>query len=186
MNLEEMKNLSPDKQAELFSKLKGIRHQSKQVVYSAMYGVTPAGLVRNTGMSMANAEKLHATFWKINWSVKAAADNMTVKTCDGSKWMFNPVSKLWYSLRHDKDRWSTLNQGTGTYAFDVWIKHILKRRYQLTANIHDEVVLHIKEGNREKCTKLLRDAMKDCNQELNLNRELDCDIQFGQAYSEIH
>ena len=51
---------------------------------------------------------------------------------------------MWYSLRFDKDRFSTLNQGTGAYCFDTWVKYILSKRPQLTGQFHDEVILEIK------------------------------------------
>lgn len=49
-----------------------------------------------------------------------------------------------------------------------------------------EVILTILKGHREACEKLLRDAIKETNEELNLNRELDIDVQFGDNYAEIH
>jgi DNA polymerase I-like protein with 3'-5' exonuclease and polymerase domains len=70
--------------------------------------------------------------------------------------------------------------------FDMWVKLILKRRRQLTGQFHDEFILTLKIGNREKCEKLIRNAMKELNSMFNLNRELDCDVQFGSRYSEIH
>lgn len=49
-----------------------------------------------------------------------------------------------------------------------------------------EVILTVKEGNREACEKLLRDAIKATNEELKLNRELDISVDFGKNYSQIH
>ena len=49
-----------------------------------------------------------------------------------------------------------------------------------------EVILTIKKGHREGCTKLLRDAIKKTNEQLNLNRELDIDVQYGNSYANIH
>lgn len=103
-----------------------------------------------------------------------------------SLWLKNPVNGLYYSLRFPKDIWSTLVQGTGTYAFDTWIKHIFKRRKQITYQAHDECVITVKKGSREQCEKLLRDAIRDTNEELKLNRELDIDVQFGNSYKDIH
>jgi hypothetical protein len=103
-----------------------------------------------------------------------------------SLWLLNPVSKLWYSLRYPKDIFSTLNQGTGVYCFDLWIKKFTEKRSQLTGQMHDEVILTVKKGYREQCEKLLRESIAEVNEELNLNRELDIDCQFGNSYSEIH
>lgn len=166
--------------------MSSVRHDAKQVNYSCTYGVTPKGIVRNTGMDLNNAEKLHKTYWKRNWAIKAIEDAVKVKTVDGNKWLFNPVSGLYYSLRYDKDKFSTLNQGTGTYCFDRWVYYILEKRPQLTAQFHDEVVLCVKNGSRDKATALLKWCVGKVNKELKLNRDLDVDVQFGNNYSEIH
>jgi hypothetical protein len=104
----------------------------------------------------------------------------------GIEWLFNPVSKFWYSLRSEKDKFSTLNQGTGVYCFDMWIKNFFDSRPQITGQMHDEVILCVKKGYRDQCTKLLKDAVYKVNEQLNLNRDLDVDVQFGLNYAQIH
>ena len=101
-------------------------------------------------------------------------------------WLFNPVSKFWYSLRYIKDIFSTLNQGTGVFCFDIWIGNFMARRRQLTGQMHDEVILCVHKGKREAAKGLLRDAMAKTNRQLKLNRELDIDVQFGLTYADIH
>lgn len=93
---------------------------------------------------------------------------------------------MWYYLKAEKDRFSTLNQGTGTFCFDLWVKFILEARPQLTADFHDEVVLEVRKGNRDKATKLLKDCVGKVNDRLKLNRELDVDVSFGPTYADIH
>lgn len=163
-----------------------IRHNAKQVNYSCTYGITPQGLVRNTGMHLDECSKLHTTYWKRNWSIQAIADACKVKTVNGQKWLFNPVSELWYSLRVEKDRFSTLNQGTGVYCFDEWVGEIRKSGLPVIGQMHDEYIGLIKKGLRDRATKVTKDAVKTVNERLKLNRELDCDVQFGNNYSEIH
>ena len=114
--------------------------------------------------------------------MKKISDSVTTK----QDWLFNPVSKLWYKLRSEKDIFSTLNQGTGVYCFDLWIGFILQRRPQLTAQFHDEIILEIKKGDEPKAEKLLKDSIAKVNKLLKLNRDLDCDVQFGNNYSQIH
>lgn len=166
--------------------LNHIRHGAKQVNYSCTYGITPTGLERNTGMPIDQCTKLHTTYWKRNWSVQAIADACKVKTVNGQKWLYNSVSGLWYSLRHDKDRFSTLNQGTGTYCFDMWVKEIKKSGLPVIGQMHDEYIGLIKLGLRDRATKVTKDAVKAVNIQLRLNRELDCDVAFGNNYAQIH
>ena len=68
----------------------------------------------------------------------------------------------------------------------MWVGFILKKRKQLTAQFHDEIIIDIKEESREGCTNLLKESVMKVNKFLGLNRDLDCDVQFGKNYSEIH
>lgn len=101
-------------------------------------------------------------------------------------WLFNPVSKFWYSLRFHKDIFSTLVQGTASYVFDLWVFNIIDERPQLTGQFHDEICLEIKEGSEEQCRELLTKAIDKTNEFLKLNRVLDISIDFGTRYSDIH
>lgn len=181
-----MKNLTEEEQLRLFNKLSLIRHAGKSTNYAATYGASPPTIARAAGVDLETGEALHKAYWERNWSIIAIADDCVVKNSRGMKWLWNPVAKIWLFLKTDKDRFSTLNQSTGTYCFDRWLFHVLKRREQLTAQFHDEGVWELKKGNREAMTKILNDAMADTNDELNLNRKLDCGIDFGDNYAEIH
>jgi DNA polymerase III epsilon subunit-like protein len=163
-----------------------LRYNYKGGNYALQYGAGIKTLAKQLGITMKEAKVISEAYWERNWSVKAISDSMVTKEVEGSTWQFNPVSKLWYSLRSDKDKFSTLCQGTGTYLFDMWVGFILKEREQLTANFHDEIILEVKKGNRDKCVKLLENSIKKVNRMLKLNRELQVDVQFGVNYSEIH
>lgn len=166
--------------------IKAIRHVYKQVNYAGVYGAGVATMSRTAGCSLGKAEKLIDAYWKRNWSVKRVAEDQIVKMCLGQKWLYNPVSKFWYSLRHEKDRFSTLNQGTGVYCFDTWVKHVRVGGIPIIAQMHDEIVCRVKLGIRERVERHLRRAMVLTNDELQLNRELDCSVDFGCNYGEIH
>lgn len=162
------------------------RKLGKAANYSCVYGASGDTVARSAGISPPEGARLVEAYWKRNWAVKEIANDCRVKLVHGDKWLYNPVSGFWYSLRHDKDRFSTLNQGTGVYCFDLWVGFILRERKQLTAQFHDEIILEIKKGAREKCRELLVRSMKKVNEVLKLNRELGVDIQFGDSYAEIH
>lgn len=166
--------------------VKSVRKVYKSVNYAAVYGAGGPRVAITAGVTERKGYELVEAYWKRNWSVKAIAEEQVVKTCNGSKWLYNPVSKLWYSLRAEKDRFSTLNQGTGVFCFDTWVKNIRKKRPQLTGQFHDEVILCVKKGNREKCTALLKEAINETNKELKLNRELDVSVDYGDNYAQIH
>ncbi len=166
--------------------IKPIRDIFKNGNYACQYGAGPGRLALTADISLNSAQKVWETYWKKNWAIKKVAEQQIVKTVRGTMWLYNPISKLWYSLRYEKDRFSTLIQGTAAYVFDEWVRLFRSKRPQLTAQFHDEVVLHIKKGFRVQCEKLLRDAIEELNNRLKLNRELGIDVQFGSRYSEIH
>ncbi len=163
-----------------------LRHGGKSTNYAATYGAKGPTIARSAGVSEEVGDQLYEAYWKRNWALTAIADECVVKNSRGMKWLWNPVAKLWLYLKVDKDRFSTLNQSTGTYCFDRWVYYILERRPQLTGQFHDEVILELKVGHRKQMTKILKDAVADVNKELKLNRDLDCDVDFGRDYSEIH
>ena len=170
----------------VIKQVSGIRKTYKVVNYSAVYGVGPPKLARELKCSVVFAKQLLESYWERNWSVRKVAESCVVKTVNGQKWLFNPVSKFWYSLRAEKDRFSTLNQGTGVFCFDSWVREVRRVRPQLTAQFHDECVLEVKLGHRPQITKLLKDAISRVNEKLKLNVILAADVQFGHRYSQIH
>lgn len=163
-----------------------VRKVYKATNYAAVYGAGAPRIAITAGCNLKKAERLVESYWKRNWSVRAIAEEQTVKTCHGKKWLFNPVSRLWYVLRFEKDRFSTLNQGTGVWCFDQWVKHIKDGKVPVIFQAHDEVCCLVRKGKRDKLSKFLKECMAKTNEELKLNRELDCSIDFGANYSEIH
>lgn len=166
--------------------LKTIRGIAKNTNYAAVYGAGAPRVAETAGIPVAQAAAILVAYWKRNWSVKAVAAACKVKRCNGQDWLYNPVSTFWYSLRADKDRFSTLNQGTGVYCFDTWVGFVRKRRPQLTGQFHDEIIICVKKGYRAEVEAMLRDAVREANEVLQLNRELDVGVDFGDNYAAIH
>lgn len=166
--------------------LKKVRDIAKNVNYAGVYGAGPPKIAKTGGISLKEAKALHRTYWERNWSVKAVAAAQYYKEVDGELWLYNPVSGFYYSLRYEKDIFSTLNQSTGVFCFDTWISRVLKRREQITAQFHDEGVWVIPKGREEDMEAILREAIDETNQILGLNRELGIDVKFGKTYAEVH
>ena len=163
-----------------------LRKNYKVVNYSATYGVGASTLSRNTGMPTKDAKKLLEAFWSRNWSVYEVASKARTRDLFGSTWLYNPVSQFWYSLRSDKDRFSTLNQGTGVFCFDSWVS--LCRRYGIKTigQFHDEIIALLPEGEEEQTRATMEKAIENLNQKLELNVPLGVDAQFGKSYADIH
>ena len=163
-----------------------IRKKFKQVNYAAVYGAGAPTIARSAGVSEKEAKTLIKAYWERNWAVKEIAEDAITKTLGDQMWLYNPVSRFWYSLRYEKDKFSTLNQGTGVYCFDTWVREMCKRGVQPIGQFHDEIISLVKLGDEEKTREILMESIRAVNTALKLNRDLDADVQFGSNYSGIH
>ncbi len=169
-----------------FKSIKKTRKKFKPVNYSAVYGVGVAKLSRTTGMSQSEAKVLLDAYWERNWAVKQFAKDQQVKTVAKQMWVKNPVNGFWYTLRYEKDIFSTLNQGTGAYCFDQWVAHYLTKRPNILGQFHDESINRVKKGEEKEHESVLRWAINKVNEKLKLNIRLDIDVQFGMTYADVH
>ena len=170
-----------------YKTLKAMRSPAKVTNYSSLYGVGKIKLAREAGMTVKEADALITAFWDMNWSIKQVAKEAYVRTLkDGSMWVKNPVSGFFYSLRNDRDTWSTLNQGTGVFIFDSWLLRCRNKGVVFSLQYHDEHLSYVKIGNEHRQKQLLEEAMKEVNDTLKLNVEITSDIQFGESYSHVH
>jgi len=191
---EAMNNIFPnvvDKEVE-FKRIDKIRAIGKSTTYASQYGAGVKTIARTAKVDEKVAAALHAAYWEMNWSIKEIAASTYVKQTPFGEWQYNPISKMYYSLRTEKDRFSTLIQGSGAFILDLWLTYVEKLAeirglpYVLLGQFHDEIILELDEGMEEEYHKLVADALQKVNDRLKLNRELACDINFGKKYSDIH
>lgn len=169
-----------------YKKIKKIRGDAKIVNFSAVYGVGAKKMALTTGWPVSKCKQLLDAYWRLNKAVKDVAKACSVRKVNNQMWLYNSVSKFWYSLRSDKDRFSTLNQGTGVYCFDTNIKHIRKRGIKICGQFHDEHIDPVRKGQEEAHKLLLNEAIADTNDELKLNVPLGISVAFGHSYADIH
>ena len=92
-------------------------------------------------------------------------------------------------LKADKDRFSTLNQSSGVYVFDSWLRKVrqkLNPEIKVILQYHDELLLVCKPDRKEFVEHSLKSAMEDTNQEVNLNVDIGISIDYGFNYAECH
>lgn len=171
------------------------RKSGKSTNYASVYNAGPPTIARAAGVSEEEGKTLHEGYWKLNWSVKAIAEDQYVfQDSRGDSWLVNPVNGFCYSLRKESDRFSTLAQGTGAYIFDSWLDNIQKSfkevfgKERLSYQSHDEFVVSLKDKERTKkfVEGIVHSSLDKVNKDLKLRREMGCDVQFGKRYSEIH
>lgn len=166
--------------------LKKVRKSYKVVNYSATYGIGASKLARGTGLSVKEAKVLLEAFWARNWAIKQVSDGVRTRELFGSMWLQNPVSKFWYSLRSDKDRFSTLNQGTGVFCFDTWVALCRRNGILTIGQFHDEIIGLVELGKEKQTERLMHWAATKLNEKVQLNVPLGADVQFGKTYAAIH
>ena len=175
-----------EEQLSIYNEIKAERHTFKTVNYAGLYGSGAATMSRGSGIPADRCTILIKAYWEKNWSVKKIAKALKSKTVNGQMWLFNPVSSFWYSLRYDKDKFSTLNQGTGVYCFDSWVREARLKGIKMCGQFHDEVITPTKKGEESQTRLILTQAIDIVNEKLKLNRALSIDIQFGDNYAQIH
>jgi hypothetical protein len=93
---------------------------------------------------------------------------------------------FWYSLRSEKDRFSTLNQGTGVFCFDTWVAICRKNGIKAIGQFHDEIIAVVKLGDEDKTKDIINKAAEMLNDKVKLNVPLGAEVQFGNTYADIH
>jgi hypothetical protein len=181
------KKLSLEDQSKL-DRLSDLRQLAKTCNYSSVYGVGANKLASTLDIKVSEAKNLIDGYWKRNWSVKAFSKTIKTKKNLGLTWALNPVNGFYYELRNEKDIFSTINQSTGSYAFDVWLGFCLAQRPQLTLQNHDDQQLELPDTPEEieRVKKILQASINKLNKKLSLNVDLSIDINLGYNYSQTH
>jgi DNA polymerase I-like protein with 3'-5' exonuclease and polymerase domains len=188
LRLDKLSDLC-DNDRETYKKLKAKRHGAKTTNYACTYGAMPPKIAAQADIPLSQAKELYNAYWDRNNAIRKVASAQHVETLDeydNEKWLLNPVSGFYYSLRHEKDRFSTLNQGTGSYCFDTWIGFVLKEREQITGQFHDEGIWVTPEGYEQRQVEILERAIEKANKYLDLNVQLRISYEFGTNYGEVH
>lgn len=171
------------------------RQQGKTASYAAAYGGGAASIAKGANVSLDIGKRLHEGYWELNHSIKRVAEEQVlIEDKKGLRWLVNPINGFCYNIRSDKDVWNTLCQGSGSYFFDCWTDKILSKQKELwgkctqTAAFHDEVVYVFRDTPKLRDTfeDILKVSVDDVSGEFKLRRELGCDVQFGERYSDIH
>jgi hypothetical protein len=163
-----------------------IRAQSKQVNYSALYGIGSSKLGKELKISQSKAQNMIDAYWVKNACVKVFADSCERKTVNGQMWIKNPLNNYFYSLRSDRDAFSTLNQGCGDYIFTLWQHNLMDAGVVLYGGFHDEIITCCKEEDCDRVIELLKSSMELVNIQLGLRVPVGIDYKIGENYSSVH
>lgn len=181
---DKQETLTPEEKSR-FGLIKRKRKKGKVVNFSGIYGAGPSKISVSSGLTLEESGVLHVIYWKRNKAVKLIAKDAVYKTVNRQFWLWNPVAKMWYYLKHIKDIFSTLNQGTGVYCFDVWIKEV-RKRIPIQLQYHDEIGFSGLAQDRQEITNHLQKSIERANEILQLNVPLAVSVDIGKNYGEAH
>lgn len=182
----DMLNLSEEEQKDFMNKLKSSRSKAKTTNYASLYLVSAATLSRNLEISKSEAQKLIDAYWKIHFAVKKVSESFLIKDVDGENWVYNPIAKFWYYCRNTRNVFSTVNQSSAVYCFNVWLFNCTRRGYWPRTQSHDDLMFVEGENEVQKVIEVIQQAMEDTNKQLKLNVELACETQVGNNVAETH
>lgn len=166
------------------------RGTSKATNFSATYGAGAEKISKTAKIPYEVAVALHTIYWERNKAIKQIAKDCITKVVGGKTWLYNPISGFWIYLTSDKDRFSALNQNSGVYIFDCWLKFVRKAFEPLGIKIsmqyHDEIMFYFKRELREEVEEILKKSMQRVNVLLELNVEIKISVDVGSNYAEVH
>lgn len=169
-----------------FARLSKVRSNAKTVNFGGVYGIGPAKLAEQLKITLDEAYALHTAYWERNHAVKKVANGCRTRAIGNYTWLYNPISKFWYFLKNEKDKFSTLNQGSGVFVFDTWVYHVRKKAIKILLQYHDELLTMGKNEQAKFIAKKLQEAMDETNALLKLNVTIRISIDFGKNYADCH
>ena len=177
-----------EEQHKEFDRLDNIRGNAKTVNFGGVYGAGPAKMDETLKKGLAFTTKLHKVYWERNKAVKIVAENVHYKEVRGQLWLYNPVSKLWLNLRNTKDIFSVLNQSTGVYCFDTWVRILRKKGIKISLQYHDEIGFYLPDSQQDKDNTrlLISNSVESLNNKIKLNVPLGVSAKYGNNYAETH
>lgn len=137
-------------------------------------------------MSVREAQKLLDIYWKRNFAVKQFVKSCITQEAGGKTWVMNPISGFWLSLRTERDIFSTVNQSSAVYVFDIWLQFIRQQGIKVALQYHDEILFNVISGGQEEVKEKIGKAIELTNNRLQLNVPVGCSIQFGDNYANVH
>lgn len=175
-----------EEKQEFHDKLDKKRHSGKSTNYSSMYGIGKDKLGRDLGITTRESGKLIDAYWIKNKCVRTFSESCETKTVNGQLWVKNPLNNYYYSLRSNKDIFSTVNQGSGDYIFTLWQHNLMNMGVKLYGGWHDEIVTCCKPEDCDVIIEKLKKAMELVNKQLKLKVPIGIDYKIGNSYSDVH
>ncbi|MAX51443.1 MAG: hypothetical protein CMH22_05645 [Methylophaga sp.] len=171
---------------EFHDKLDKKRAAGKVTNYSSMYGIGKVKLGEDLGIPAKEAANLIDAYWVKNNCVRVFSESCETKESNGQLWVKNPLNGYFYSLRSERDIFSTVNQGAGDYIFTLWQHNLMGLGVTLYGGFHDEIITCCKPEDCDLIVEKLKKAIDMVNRQLKLKVPVGIDYKIGNSYAEVH
>jgi len=176
-----------------------LRRQAKAVNFGIIYGISDYGLSEDTGLDFATAKKHKEDYFSkyskikeyIDTTVEKAKKDGFVTTLYSRVRPIPELSSSNYMLRSFGER-VAMNapiQGTAADIMKIAMINIFNRlkeeklESKLLIQVHDEVLLEVKESEIDKVKKIVSQEMANA---ANLSVELESEVNVGDTWFDAH
>jgi DNA polymerase I-like protein with 3'-5' exonuclease and polymerase domains len=166
------------------------RAQAKTFIYALLYGAGDAKIGSVVNGSAKDGAELRERFMENMPSYRRLSEAVTRKGQSQGKLMALDGRVL--RVRSAHASLNTLIQGSSAVLMKKWFMYVdyhLRRRKldaKIVAMVHDELVLETSEKDVDHAKDCVILSIRQVNKAYKLNCELDCDVQTGNNWSEIH
>ena len=166
------------------------RDQAKTFIYALLYGAGDAKIGSVVNGTAKDGKALRERFLSNLPSFSRLREAVVHKgTTEGR---LRAIDGRQLVVRHPHASINTLIQGSSAVLMKKWFMNTAatmkaqKTGAKLVAMIHDEMVIECGKESVDSVSDCVKIAISQVNQEYNLRCKLDCDVQIGNNWSEIH
>tara|TARA_R110000764_G_scaffold1082_2_gene4264 strand:+ start:2155 stop:3810 length:1656 start_codon:yes stop_codon:yes gene_type:complete len=166
------------------------RAQAKTFIYALLYGAGDAKIGQVVNGSAKDGAELRKRFMANMPAYKKLSEAVLRKGQSQGKLIALDGRVL--RVRSFHASLNTLIQGSSAVLMKKWFMYVdyhLRRRKldaKIVAMVHDELVLETSEKDVDHAKDCVILSIRQVNKAYKLNCELDCDVQTGNNWSEIH
>ena len=166
------------------------RDQAKTFIYALLYGAGDSKIGAVVNGSAKDGAQLRARFMANMPAYKKLSEAVIRKGESVGKLIGLDGRIL--RVRSGHASLNTLIQGSSAVLMKKWFMYVdyhLRRRKldaKIVAMVHDELVLETSEKDVDNAKDCVILSIRQVNKAYKLNCELDCDVQTGNNWSEIH
>ena len=166
------------------------RPQAKTFIYALLYGAGDAKIGSVVGGTARDGAELRRRFLSNLPSYKRLSEAVQRKGASQGK--LKGIDGRVLRVRHAHASLNTLIQGSSAVLMKKWfmyVDHHIRRRKldaSIVAMVHDELVLESCEKDVDPVSQCVILSISQVNKAYNLRCKLDCDLQIGNNWSEIH